>query len=431
MRRIIAVLIGCLAAGCGSGGGVAELVGPILELGEVEELRIDQLYVGSVKKDEFGAPRFAVYLRDAATQQVIACAGSADGLRIVQGFEIFYAGLDVPLQPLKELASYQGMEFQLVVVEKDGDDCPARILSDDDIVGATGTLSFDGLLNVPLVTTNGQARVTLRARGTEAHSVPLMVPTLTAQLGVEYLRIPDAVGAEETPIYSLVLVGRDGDGFGCQIGGVEMPVVRAGPAIYGGLNLFFPCGGIATADALARPVQVQLWRQSGDTTDQLTQTAFHPMGELVGQTIPFENDQATIRFRDFNAAAFQRDKVSQEEIGRVALASLSLTAPATPGIPQEVHLLDGAAGYSIACIGAGQGPGFVPTEGQGDLFGWPAVTVAVVERSGGGACPGPLGDGDTVVAATAALGPEKIAGGTYPLRLVDGRSAGSTALQQR
>lgn len=431
MRRIIFVLVGCLAAGCGSGGSVAELVGPILELGEVEALRIDQLYVGSVKKDEFGAPRFAVYLRDASTQQVIACAGHADGLHVVQGFEIFYAGLDVPLKPMKELSSYQGMEFQLVVVEKDGDDCPAKILADDDIVGATGTLSFDGLLNVPLVTTNGQARVTLRARGGEANSVPLMAATLNPLLGVEYLRIPDAVGTEETATYSLVLVGRDGDGFGCQIGGEEMPVVRAGPAIYGGLNLFFPCGSIATAEALARAVQVQLWRQSGETTDQLTQTAFHPLGELVGQTMTFENAEATIRFRDFSAAAFQREKLSQEEIARVEMSTLSFIEPTTAGVSQEVHLLDGALGYSIACIGVGQGPGFVPTEGQGDLFGWRTATLAVVERSGGGACPGPPGDGDTVVAETEALGAAKMAGGTYPLNLADGRSSGSVTLQPR
>lgn len=430
-RRIVFYFsLFALLASCGGGSDIAKLVGPILSLDDLPELRIDQLYIGAVAKDEFGTPRFAVYLRDAATEKAVACAGGSDGLKVIREPGIFYGRLDIPLQISKGLDTYEGLQFQLVIVEKDSDDCPQPIQADDEIIGITPTVNFAGLLNTLLTTTNGQARVLLKVRGADSPSVPLMVASLTPRLGVEALTVPEAIDPNgPVPLYSLVLLGSEGDGFGCQIGSDQLPTITAATPTYGGLNLFFPCGSLLSDADLAHTMQIQLWRQIGDETDQVTQTRYAKLKELVGETVPFEDEHGSIRLRDWNPTAFSRPKLAQEEMALLQVAELTTTVTPAEGGALEVHLVEDPLGYSVACSPS-RGD-FTATSGQEDLFGWPAVSVALVERAAGAACPDLLAAGDTVRAKTIGLAPEALLGGSVNLTGGDGKFVGRVTLSLR
>lgn len=425
IRRFVAVffVFSALAfSACGGGGDLPNITEPTLDLNEATLLAVDQFYVSSFPNDEYNSPKFAVYLKDANNDTVIACAGDTDGLDAARESRVYYGNLNIPFQSIENLESYEAFSMQLVVVEKDSDPCPATISGDDEIIGVSEPLTVENLLNKQITTTNGLASVMLKIQGTLTHPVPKMVATLSDQIQLADLKFVSSTNDKNVKYYLYIDAVDDPQGDrSCLVGAAVMPLMTSADVIYGALGRTFDCkdGKTMTIDRFQGDVVAHLWRQGDGSAEQVASTTSFKVQDFIGEQVQFSDGQGYFSIRDISTTPFSRVTASTEELQLLLLNNLLFKQDiaGTPSV--EVHVLDGVTGYSIVCSGRYQGmeavvvshtdysglnATFIPVTDIYDLFGWETVKIAVVNRTPANQCPDGIIDEDIVLGETAAVG---------------------------
>ncbi len=145
MKKLVVFLVSCFMfhAACG-GGNTSNPVGPNIDIAELETIKIDQIkFTGGIDDDQDLIPEVAVYVRCAANNVDMVCSGSSQGLNIVGKSGIVYGRLDAHFRGVEGAPDTNCSDVQLVFVEKDSNNCPQPISSDDDIVWTSNALSLD------------------------------------------------------------------------------------------------------------------------------------------------------------------------------------------------------------------------------------------------------------------------------------------------
>lgn len=145
--KLISLIFALLALGfqlsCGS-GTTSNPVGPNIDIAELETIKIDQIkFTGGTDDDQDLIPETSVYIRCATNNVDMACSGSQEGLNIVATSGVVYGRLDAHFRGVEGAPDTNCSDVQLVFVEKDSNNCPQPIASDDDIVWTSNALSLD------------------------------------------------------------------------------------------------------------------------------------------------------------------------------------------------------------------------------------------------------------------------------------------------
>jgi hypothetical protein len=418
-------LIAIIAAGCG-GGGASSITGPILSIGEIESLMLDQFFMNGGMADEYGDHgEFSVYLRDAATGEDVACTRLEDGMSKLTAAGVYYAGLGVPLREAEGEHATSVVRFKLLFVEKDGEACPAPIGAEDDIAGESAELTFDQLIGGRIWATNGLAAAVLRISSDVPLSVPSMAPSINDGLSIDKLSFEDNSG-EEARYYLFAEKIEDGQSvYQCQIADDAMGKIRAGGVLHAALGFPFDCFDPSDPDFSTTRVRVGLYVQGDAGPELVGQTAPTAIGDLIGERSDFTDGNGYVTFQPVSTALFGAQVVRLADFGVTELTRFAFDENPTSDAPLEVFAVDASNGVAMACAGAPQGltgvsaPGtyeglvvdFMPMEGQTELFGSDDVILKLVERTDGRACPQTAGANIPVVAETAALLPTDLDGG--------------------
>ena len=76
-----------ILAAC-SGSGSSDISGPVLDVGSVDSIALDQFFINGGVQDEFlGQGKFSVYLRDASSGKDLACTAAVDGMKKLSSAE--------------------------------------------------------------------------------------------------------------------------------------------------------------------------------------------------------------------------------------------------------------------------------------------------------------------------------------------------------
>ncbi len=427
-----------LFTGCGGGGGATSIEGPILSIGEIKSLVVDQFFVNGGLDDEYSERgEFSIYLRDAATGRDVACASAEGGMEKLSVPALYYGGLSIPLVGVEGDLPENVARFQVLFVEQDSEGCPLPIDDDDDIAGITPEFTFDGLMDQEIWARNGRGAVVFRVEGEDDLSISRMSPALADGLVIDKLYFDN--GDDDERYYIFVDEIEDGSSVeNCQIDDDLMAKIRYGGIVYAGLNFPVDCfepDGDGFADT---PVRLALFIQREDGPELVGETEVTEIGELIGEQVPFTNDKGFVSFRSVMTREFSAPVLRLGELTGEVVEGLSyeLTPSAEPTI--ELHMMDSRGDFVIACAGAAQGltgvdaPGiydalsaqFVAADGQMELFGFSDILIRLVDRGDGLTCPSPLMSAPTVLATTEALGGADL--GAVELLFEDG--AGSLTL---
>lgn len=118
--------------------------GPNIDIAELETIKLDQIkFTGGTDDDQDMVPEASVYIRCATNNIDMACSGSSQGLDIVKKSGAVYGRLDAHFRAVEGAPNTNCSDVQLVFVEKDSNNCPQPIASDDDIVWTSNALSLD------------------------------------------------------------------------------------------------------------------------------------------------------------------------------------------------------------------------------------------------------------------------------------------------
>lgn len=422
---IITILLGAYSAGCGGGG--TDIVGPILSLGEIKALKLDQFFINGGMDDEYRAyGEFAVYIRDAATGVDIACTRPEDGMSMLTAPGVYYAELSVALEEVDGEHPDSVARFKLVFVEKDAASCPAPIGVEDDIAGESAELTFDQLIGTRIWATNGLAAAVLRDSSDEALAVGGMAPSMTDGLAIDKLHFR-ASDDENARYYIYAEKIENGQSvYQCQIDDAFMEKIRRGGVLYAALGFPISCLDPSDPDFISTQVRLGLYIQTDSGPELVGETEPTAIGDLVGERADFTNEDGYVTFRRVSTTFYGATVVRLEDLSATQVTRLEFgTGPATDA-PLELHAVDSASGVVMACSGAAQGlvgigaagtyeglaADLVAAEGQMALFGADSVVLRLVERTDGEACPDAPAGEFTAIAETAALDSGDLAGGS-------------------
>ncbi|MBI4126684.1 MAG: hypothetical protein HY465_04245 [Deltaproteobacteria bacterium] len=439
-RHVFTLFFSFLAivmAGCSS-VGIPEITGPILEADEAKALAIDQFYVNGGLDDEFSSQgEFNVYLRDAGTGQDWVCASTTDGMDEVALTGVYYGGLDIHFREVDGDRPSSSARFQILVVEKDGEDCPESIGDDDDIVASSPELTFDELIGQTIWSTNGLAAVTLRGQTDEAVAIPSMAPSLDAGLILDQVSF-ESGGDSTTANRYYIFAEHVEDGTvvtQCQVDDSYLSNIQYGRITYAALGIPIDCFSAMDPDFADLPVRLSLWIQRSKGPEKIGETAVVPIGEIIGEKVSFTNNQGYFKFRNVVETPFSSSIVRLGELTGLTVTNVSYTETPSLNPTLEIHVLrDGDVSYSIACAGEDQGVDgletpdtyddlsatLVPVTGQQELFGWESVTIKFINRTDGLSCPEPLASDPDILATTTALTPSALSGRTFNFTDNDG-----------
>lgn len=422
------ILMALFASACGS-GGASSITGPILSIGEIQSLLLDQLFVNGGMADEYGDhAEFSVYVRDAATGEDIACTTQEDGLAKLTAAGVYYAGLSVPLSEVEGEHSTSVARFQILFVEKDGAACPAPIASEDDIAGVSAELTFDQLLGTRIWATNGLAAAVLRSPSEIPLSVASMAPMLEDGLSIDKLFF-ETDSDEEARYYLFAEKIEDGQSvYQCQVADAAMEKIRMGSVLYAALGFPFDCFDPSDPEYAQTQVRVGLYVQGESGPELVGQTEPTAIGDLIGERADFTDGNGYLTFRPVSTALFGAQVVRLADFDASEITRLEYDGSPSSDSSLEVFAVDASSDVPIACAGEAQGlsgvslPGtheglgaaFVPMEGQTELFGAERVVLRLVERTDGRSCP-QTADGELPsVAETATLLPTDLDDGEAP-----------------
>lgn len=309
MKRIsgifstIAIIMG-LAAGCGGGGSGGSL-GPILDISQVQALVVDQLAVTGGLEDEYRSQgEYTLYLRDAATGQDLACIGAAEGMGRIAGSGIYQAGLSLKFREVEAEHPSSAARFQLVVVEKDGPDCPSAIGTADDLVGESAELTSEELIGAQVSTTNGNAVIVLRQESQPTLEVGQMEPSLTDGLQIDQLFFPYEADDGAASRFYLFAERMEGDTpvAQCQVEDALLEPIRFGNVLYAALGFPFACLDPADPEFPEWMVRVGVYVQTADGPRLIGQTQPRKIGDIIGEKVLFTEGEGFVSFRRVQAA---------------------------------------------------------------------------------------------------------------------------------
>ncbi len=418
---ILAVLI--IVASCGGGGG-GDISGPILDVSEIKSLILEQFYINGGMEDEYRARgEFSVYVRDAATGLDVACTTQDGGMKLLTAPGIYYGDLTVKFQEVEGNEVNSVARFQLVFVETDGGGCPAPIDAEDDIAGISGELTSDDLLGAIIWATNGRGAAVLRSEVADAGSVASMAPSLTDGLSIDKLMFEFEPGEGENPRF-YIFVESD-EGTQCQVDDDLMDSIRSGGVLYAALGFPITCFDPADPDFPNIRIQIGLYVQTDSGPEQVAETEFVPIGDLVGERANFNDNKGFISFRSVRDECFAAPVVRLADLTDTQVTELSHDAAPTSAGAVELHVIDAVSGQTVACAGAAQGLAGIEAAGPYDdlaatlvaagwereIFGYADIYLALVERSDGLACPALPAEVLPVLAITGALTPSQLMAG--------------------
>lgn len=415
-RTSIVLSLACLAliSSCGGGDDTVRPEGPILSVGEALSLVVDQFFVNGGLEDEYADEgEFSIYVRDTATGQDMACLTPEDGMFKLSRAGLYSGGLSIPFREVEGTHPAESAAIELVFVEQDGDGCPKPIAPEDDIVGTSRAISFDGLLGRRIWATNGLAAAVLRYAGDPPGDVEAMAPSLADGLSIDRLSFPG--GGEESQYYLFAEKMEGGRVVAqCQIDEALLGKIHYGGFTYAALGFPFACFDPADPAFARTTVKVGLYVQRDAGPELVGETETQTIGDLIGEKVPFTNGSGSIAFRGVVAGPLSAPDVRLGDLEQLVVSAMDYTTPPSSAPHLEVHVVDAQAGYLIACAGADQGltgigaPGdhqgltarFVAADGQEELFGWEGVVIQLVDRVDGLACPALPTSQPTVMATT-------------------------------
>lgn len=285
-----------LSACGGSSGGPANIVGPELNLAEAVQLEVNQIFVKNWSGTA-ARPFFSVYIQDAISEELMACAGPDEGLDIASSAGIYYADLSVPFIRVTGATDKNTPIFNIIIVADQENPCPEPIATGDQVVGQV-QVNFGELLDYPIEFGVGDAYVTLIAHGHSDVRVPDMPPAETDVLTVGELYFDDTPPGDVIPDYYLVLYVTNGNIYDFQaiIDPSEMPEMREPKIIYSWLNLAFSgTEGVSTdVDLLKRKGRIEFLKNDGQL---IGKTSDEYIGDLIGRKIEFTNGKGYLKLR--------------------------------------------------------------------------------------------------------------------------------------
>lgn len=232
-----------LLSSCGS-SGTSDPVGPSIDIAELESIRIDQIkFTGGIDNDHDLTPEVAVYVRCASNDQDMACSGSAQGLDIVQKSGVVYGRIGAHFRAVEGAPETNCADVQLVFVEKDSDNCPKPITSDDDIVWTSNDLNLDeegtgNLLKTKIANDDGSVMAYLIGPNEEsAAEIALPTGPLTENklmLDQLYFNSPSIEGKDAT---FKIWVRDEPNNFRCETSIDKTSGVTLEDIIYGNLGI--------------------------------------------------------------------------------------------------------------------------------------------------------------------------------------------------
>src|SRR3989338_1240438 len=424
-------IIYALFLSCGSDGGFpSSIEGPVLDINEAKALVVDHFYVNGGLDDEFSSQgEFAIYLRDVGGEgKDLTCASGTDGISQLATPGVYYGMLDIPMQAVNDDKPDSAARFQIVVVEKDSENCPEPISRDDDIVGMSEELTFEELTNAPIWTANGLSSVTLRVHSEEEISIPALAPSLTTGLFIDKLFFDSGADARTEHRYFLFATRIDSSGNAvqnCQVDDKYLLPVKFGNILYAGLHIPIECFSSTDPEFSNMIAKLSLFIQKTQGPELVAETETKPIGEMIGERLSFKNGKGFISFQSIATKAFETSVVRLADVTSYQVRSLTYSLAPSANATVEVHFFGDNASYSFACSGAEQGltsvntpanysnlnASLVASTGQKELFCWKQVTVKLLERTDGLKCPAALAKTPTTLAETSALTPSALAGG--------------------
>ena len=347
-----------LLAGCGGSGGQENIEGPILSIGQIKSLVVDQFFVNGGLEDEYAERgEFSIYVRDAATGRDVACTSSEDGMDKLSVPAVYYGGLSVPLKQVDGDLPENVARFQVLFVEQDSEGCPRPIDDDDDIAGVTPEFTFDGLMDQKIWAMNGRGAVVFRAEGGEDISISRMSPALTDGLVIDELYFDNGNEGDSAERY-YIFVDHIEDGSSvdnCQVADDLMAKIRYGDLVYAGLNFPIDCFDPEAHGFADTPVRLSLFIQRENGPELIGETEIQPIGEIIGEKVAFTNDKGYVSFRSVMSTAFSSPVARLGELTDevVQVLSYELTPSADPTL--ELQITDENGDFIIACAGENQG----------------------------------------------------------------------------
>ncbi len=133
-----------LLPSCGGGNSPAVPVGPDLSVSELTTIRLDQLkFAADLTYDKDKVPNPVIYIRCADSDIDVACVGEHQGLDIIKKNGLVYGKIDATFVPVANATKDKCFDVKLVFVQKNSDNCPSGITSDDTIVWTSPALTLD------------------------------------------------------------------------------------------------------------------------------------------------------------------------------------------------------------------------------------------------------------------------------------------------
>lgn len=425
MRRayvnvLLIVFILVIAACSSGGGGPADILGPTLDIGQMESLAVDQFFINGGVEDEYlGKGDFSIYLRDAGTGKDMACTAAEDGMNMLSHIGIYYGGLSIPFQGVSTDHPDSAFQFKLVFVERNGKGCPTAISAEDSIIGESQELTFDSLLNVPVWASNGKAVAVLRISSLEPGGVVAMAPAPANGLTVDKLYFNYDAPQDETINYYLAAEEiKDGKPIrSCEINNPVMADINYAGIIYAALGISFDCFDPAAAGFANTKVRVDLYAQRETGAELIGQTEPQPIGELIGDNADFTHGDGYITFRRVKTDWFDASVVRLSDLSYLQISAIEHAASVSDGSVLELLAIAEDSGIAVACASEKQGLSgiasqgkheslaaqMVAVSGQKELFGWDRVYFSLVARKDGLACPEPIGSLPNELVKTPAL----------------------------
>lgn len=301
MKRLFSIIAVCLLmSACGSGGGPIKPEGPILSVDEAVSIVLDQFYVNGGLEDEFAAKgEFSVYLRDAGTGQDIACTSAQDGMKDIWATGIHYAGLSIPLREVDSEHPSSMARFQVVFVEKDGDDCPKPIGGDDDVVGLSPEFSFDGLMNQEIHATDELGVVVFRYSSDPPIEIGSMEPSTEAGLVIDKLYFEDVSdGRDDLSYYLFAERVENGEVVStCSVDTELMSKIGRGGIVYAALGFPISCFDPNDPQFAAIPIRMGLYIQREGGPEVIGETEVKRIDAIIGEKVQFANGRGYVSFR--------------------------------------------------------------------------------------------------------------------------------------
>lgn len=248
--KFVALFTSCFVLFACGGGSEKKLItatGPDLDIAELISIRVDQLkFTGGLEDDSAldGVPEAALYIRCADSDVDIACAGASQGLDIIKKSGVAYGRIDAKFEAVQDVSEDNCFDVKLLFVEKDSDDCPAKIDEDDDILWTSSalTLSEDGIgsfLNSPIASEDGSLAALLVGEADELADdlTQATTPQDTYNLKIDqlYFKLPVL---DESKSFKLIVKSEEGEAFRCESAfTTESSGVEREDVIYGNLGL--------------------------------------------------------------------------------------------------------------------------------------------------------------------------------------------------